>query len=181
MRKQIIDERILIEAGIEILKTQGIEAVNMRSIARFSNVSLGSIYNYYKDKDELLLAIVKSIWLNITLDMNIETESFQKAVSSLFDSIEKGNRIYPDFIKIHFTSFTGISLPRKTMEEIIENIKQSLLTVLAEDKNVRHIFNSNFKEVDFVNFIFENMMTLLLRNEGKDYLLKIIEKLLYED
>ena len=181
MRKQIIDERILIEAGIEILKTQGIEAVNMRSIARFSNVSLGSIYNYYKDKDELLLAIVKSIWLNITLDMNIETESFQKAVSSLFDSIEKGNRIYPDFIKILFTSFTDISLPRKTMEEIIENIKQSLLTVLAEDKNVRHIFNSDFKEVDFVNFIFENMMTLLLRNEGKDYLLKIIEKLLYED
>ena len=181
MRKQIIDERILIEAGIEILKTQGIEAVNMRSIARFSNVSLGSIYNYYKDKDELLLAIVKSIWLNITLDMNIETESFQKAVSSLFDSIEKGNRIYPDFIKIHFTSFTDISLPRKTMEEIIENIKQSLLTVLAEDKNVRHIFNSDFKEVDFVNFIFENMMTLLLRNEGKDYLLKIIENLLYED
>ena len=67
------------------------------------------------------------------------------------------------------------------MEEIIENIKQSLLTALAEDKNVRHIFNSDFKEVDFVNFIFENMMTLLLRNEGKDYLLKIIEKLLYED
>ena len=104
MRKQIIDEKILVEAGKEILKTQGIEAVNMRSIARFSNVSLGSIYNYYKDKDELLLAIVKSIWLNITLDMNIETESFQKAVSSLFDSIEEGNRIYPDFIKIHFTS-----------------------------------------------------------------------------
>ena len=94
MRKQTIDEKILIEAGIEILKTQGIEAVNMRSIACFSNVSLGSIYNYYKDKDELLLAIVKSIWLNITLDMNIETESFQKAVSSLFDSIEEGNRIY---------------------------------------------------------------------------------------
>ena len=61
--------------------------------------------------------------------MNIETESFQKAVSSLFDSIEEGNRIYPDFIKIHFTSFTDISLPRKTMEEIIEKI-----TSLYKDK-----------------------------------------------
>lgn len=123
MRKQSIDEKVQIEAGKEILKKEGIKAVNMRSIAHCSNVSPGSIYNYYKDKDELLLAIVKSIWLEIAQGKNNEGERFKGTVSVLFDSIEEGNRIYPDFLKIHFTSFTNISQSRRAMDEIIRHIK----------------------------------------------------------
>lgn len=181
MRKQSTDEKVLIEADRKILKKEGIKAVNMRSIARYSNVSLGSIYNYYKDKDELLLAIVKSIWVEIAQGRNIKADSFNEAFARLYDSIDEGNRIYPDFLKIHFTSFTNISQSRRAMDEIIGHIKDFLLLSLSEDKAVKNIFDIDFSQSDFVNFIFENMMTLLLRNEGKDYLLKIIEKLLYED
>ncbi|MGN1406151.1 MAG: TetR/AcrR family transcriptional regulator [Erysipelotrichaceae bacterium] len=181
MRKQSIDEKMLIEAGKNILKKEGITAINMRSIAQYSNVSLGSIYNYYKDKDELLLGVVKSIWLEIAQGRNDESDSFKGMVSALYDSIEEGNRIYPDFLKIHFTSFTNRKESRQAMDEIIENIKDSLLEALNEDKDVISIFNDGFNKRDFVNFIFENVMTLLLRNEGKDYLLKIIDKLLYEN
>ena len=181
MRKQSIDEKMLIEAGKEILKKEGIKAVNMRSIARYSNVSLGSIYNYYKDKDELLLAIVKSIWLEIAQDRKIEAGSFKEAFTRLYDSIDEGNRIYPDFLKIHFTSFTNRNQSKQAMDEIIGKIKVSLLNSLSTDKDVKNLFNDDFNKIDFVNFIFENMMTLLLRNEGKDYLLKIINKLIYEN
>ena len=91
MRKQSIDETKLIEVGKTIIHTGGIEAINMRSIAEYCNISLGSIYNYYKNKDELLLSLVKSIWLEILDEKGIETTSFIETVSLLFESIEKGN------------------------------------------------------------------------------------------
>lgn len=153
----------------------------MRAIARYLNISPGSIYNYCKDKEELLRAIVKSIWLEIAKDRNIKADSFKEAFARLYDSIDEGNRIYPDFLKIHFTSFTNISQSRRAMDEIIRHIKDSLLLSLSEYKAVKNIFDKDFSQTDFVNFIFENMMTPLLRNGGKEYLLKIIDKLIYEE
>ena len=67
------------------------------------------------------------------------------------------------------------------MNKIINHIKDSLLRSLENDKAVKDIFNESFTKIDFVDFIFENMMTLLLQNKEMDYLLKIIDILLYEN
>ena len=107
MRKQSINERIIIETGKEIIKTDGIKAINMRTIASKANISLGSIYNYYKDKDELLIAVVKSIWTEIAHDNALNFRDFKSSLSSLYYNIAKGNKTYPDFLKIHFVSFTN--------------------------------------------------------------------------
>ena len=180
MRKQSINERIIIETGKEIIKTDGIKAINMRTIASKANISLGSIYNYYKNKDELLLSLVKSIWLEILDEKGIETTSFIETVSLLFESIEKGNCKYPNFIKIHFISFNNKKESRVVMEEIVTNIKSLLLVALKNDNKLKNIFDESFNEKEFVDFIFENMMMLLLKNERKDYLLKLVNKVLYE-
>lgn len=181
MRKQSIDETKLIEVGKTIIHTGGIEAINMRSIAEYCNISLGSIYNYYKDKDELLIAVVKSIWTEIAHDNALNFRDFKSSLSSLYYNIAKGNKTYPDFLKIHFVSFTNKEESKMEMNKIINHIKDSLLRSLENDKAVKDIFNESFTKIDFVDFIFENMMTLLLQNKEKDYLLKIIDILLYEN
>ena len=66
------------------------------------------------------------------------------------------------------------------MEEIVTNIKSLLLVALKNDNKLKNIFDESFNEKEFVDFIFENMMMLLLKNERKDYLLKLVNKVLYE-
>ena len=50
-------ERIL-EAAAELFRMSGYEAVKMEAIAAAAEVSIGTIYNYYQNKGDLLVAIV---------------------------------------------------------------------------------------------------------------------------
>lgn len=67
------------------------------------------------------------------------------------------------------------------MNKIIDHIKNSLINSLNNDNSVKDIFDDKFTKSNFIDFVFENMMMLLLQNKGKKYLLKIIDKLLYEN
>ena len=48
----------ILEAAAELFKRDGYEAVKMEAIAAASEVSIGTIYNYYQNKGDLLVAIV---------------------------------------------------------------------------------------------------------------------------
>ena len=50
-------DRIL-EAAAELFRESGYEAVKMEAIAAAAEVSIGTIYNYYQNKGDLLVAIV---------------------------------------------------------------------------------------------------------------------------
>jgi AcrR family transcriptional regulator len=48
----------IVEAAARLFRTQGYDAVKMEAIAVAAEVSIGTIYNYYKNKGDLLVAIV---------------------------------------------------------------------------------------------------------------------------
>jgi AcrR family transcriptional regulator len=50
-------QRIVVAAA-RLFRTQGYDAVKMEAIAAAAEVSIGTIYNYYKNKGDLLVAIV---------------------------------------------------------------------------------------------------------------------------
>ena len=51
-------EEAIIEACQRIVKEKGLSAVNMRSVAAECNVAVGSIYNYFPSKSDLLCAAI---------------------------------------------------------------------------------------------------------------------------
>jgi len=56
------DTRVLeriVEAGRKLFARQGFHATGMRDIAKLANVSIGSLYHYFRSKDELFLAVVR--------------------------------------------------------------------------------------------------------------------------
>ncbi len=57
INKTVIRQNILRVAREAFLK-KGYKDTSMRSIARLSGVSLGNIYNYYKDKDEIFQIVL---------------------------------------------------------------------------------------------------------------------------
>lgn len=48
----------IVEAAARLFRTQGYDTVKMEAIAAAAEVSIGTIYNYYKNKGDLLVAIV---------------------------------------------------------------------------------------------------------------------------
>ena len=57
-RQKLNRNNRILEAAADLFKKSGYDAVKMEAIAAASEVSIGTIYNYYQNKGDLLLAIV---------------------------------------------------------------------------------------------------------------------------
>lgn len=55
----------LIQAGFELFSTKGIESVSMQAVANQADVGAATMYNYYKTKANLAVAISAYIWKNV--------------------------------------------------------------------------------------------------------------------
>ncbi|MDM8271522.1 TetR/AcrR family transcriptional regulator [Thermophilibacter provencensis] len=61
-------KRILEQADL-LLRTEGYRALSMRELARRCNVSPGTIYNHFADKDEIIATITLADWRHVIEDM----------------------------------------------------------------------------------------------------------------
>lgn len=62
-----------VEAGIEILSSRGVDAIRVEALARRLNISKGSFYWHFKDREDLLEAILTE-WESRQSDWNTEGE-----------------------------------------------------------------------------------------------------------
>ena len=80
-QKAVRHDRIL-EAAAELFREHGYEAVKMDAIASAADVSIGTIYNYYQNKGDLLVAIV-------AMEVNEVLASGEKVIARPPRSAEK--------------------------------------------------------------------------------------------
>lgn len=72
--------------------------VDMKMISKKSGVAVGTLYNYYKNKKQLYLSILKESWENTfnkldsinTLDVSSE-EKLRKFIRTLYEDVESRN------------------------------------------------------------------------------------------
>lgn len=55
----------ILKASRELIRQGGWSAISIRSVAAACGVSVGSIYNYFDSKTELVGATVESVWEEI--------------------------------------------------------------------------------------------------------------------
>ena len=91
MNNIITSKEDILKASRELIKENGLNAINIRSVAKASNIAVGSIYNYFKSKEELTIAVVGSVWFDIFHPANVclESDSFIDSVDIIFQSLEK--------------------------------------------------------------------------------------------
>ena len=65
MNTAVTSREAILTVCREMVSRQGLDSLNMRSVARACQVALGSLYNYFPSKDDLLLATVESVWQDI--------------------------------------------------------------------------------------------------------------------
>ncbi|GAB4187303.1 MAG: hypothetical protein Kow00108_24310 [Calditrichia bacterium] len=62
------DQKIL-DAAIKVFAQNGFANAKISQIADMAGVGVGSVYNYYKNKESILLHILERIWKNLYLEL----------------------------------------------------------------------------------------------------------------
>ena len=80
MKKAITTKEKILENAKKEACSKGLEKIGMREISSASSVALGTLYNYFPDKESLIIATISSIW-NETIGNLKKPESFVSALS----------------------------------------------------------------------------------------------------
>jgi AcrR family transcriptional regulator len=170
----------------KLVAENGLKSLNIRSVAEKCNVSVGSVYNYFPSKADLISDTIREIWQSIfQTDLVCEqTESFPAYVALIFENFQSGSAEFPHFFAEHSMSFATVDKGkgRKVMERYFEQVKSKMLDALDYDSNVAIMtFTKDFTKSDFVNFVFSNLLMLLTNQEKScSKLIEVIKRTIYK-
>lgn len=99
----------ILDISRQLVREKGLGAVNIRTIAAACGVSVGSIYNYFCSKSDLVMATIESIWQDIFHDSKQDSEflDFTECIQWIFDCLKAGSEKYPGFFTSHSISLLG--------------------------------------------------------------------------
>lgn len=183
----VTSKEAILQVSRELIRTQGWAAVNMRTVAKTCGISIGSIYNYFENKSELVMATVESVWQDIFYlpKEEVAFQDFAERVQWIFARMEKGNETYPNFFTMHAMSFLGEDQKeaQKRMVLAQQRIKGELYTALQQDQKVRaDAFDDGFSGEAFIEILFSLLVSALLQQQYDHRgVVAMVKKLLYED
>ena len=168
----------------KIVAEQGLPALNMRTLAKECGIALGTLYNYYSDKDELVIAAIESVWQDILRDNRPERGvRFTQYAANIYEHILCGLKDYPDFFAAHSMSVAGSAKgkARGTMERCFGKIRGELHKALLADESVdRSVFSDTFREEDLIGHILDTITISIIKGRSDcAALTEILERLLY--
>ncbi|MDO6992843.1 TetR/AcrR family transcriptional regulator [Brachyspira innocens] len=185
MNNIITSKEDILKASRELIRKKGLNSINMRSVADEANIAVGSIYNYFKSKEELTIAVIVSVWADIfhSSDISLESESFINSIDSIFKILEKGDKKYPHFFALHSTIIFGKNKDKSIdiMMNMIKHIKDSMHKTLINDRNIRKdAFNDNLNADKFIDIIFSFIMDSMMKgNYDSSSIKEIIKRTIY--
>jgi AcrR family transcriptional regulator len=75
-RKQQRKREALVAAGYKVMSERGIDSATMQEIAELADVGAGTVYSYFKSKDDLAIAVMERLMHDLALRIEAVTNSF---------------------------------------------------------------------------------------------------------
>ena len=180
----ISKEKILVISR-EIVAEEGLNSLSIRKLAARCDLAVGSIYNYFPSKDDLLIETIESVWEDIFKieDKNQEFDDFIKYLDHVLDHLITGIKKYPNFFNIHSLSFKSKNKDKAKsyMDFYLEKLKTEMICILNRDEKIKEeAFNDIFSKDDLIKYILTTSICFIVdKNYDKDLFLKVIEKIIY--
>ena len=175
----------ILKASLELIRQQGWSAVSIRSVAAACGVSVGSIYNYFDSKSDLIGATVESVWREIFRRPEDDAVFYdvQECITWIYARMAYGCERYPGFFTLHSLGFMRKEKDdgKRRMQQTWQHIFEGLCTVLKQDENIRRdAFNERFTAEKFADVLFSQMLSALLRQDyDPSAVLEIVRRTLY--
>lgn len=170
MNTSVTSKEEILRMSREIIQMQGWKSINMRTIAKECDISIGSIYNYFHNKSDLISATVESIWLDIFhfSENTAVFDYFINCVEWVFERMKEGEARYPGFFAFHSTIFMEDDKEngQQRMTASWQHISEGLYQVLLHDPNVNmDTFDAEFTPHKFIEIIFSLIIAAIIRHD----------------
>lgn len=116
-RSGIESRKRILDAAMQVFSSQGFAKANIREIAKVAGISVGGLYLYFKNKEELYLSFIKDGMNDMMQKTEIIVESHKSPTRTLYD-----------FLKVHIDSAI------KHRELILVHIRELGFTFALEHK-----------------------------------------------
>lgn len=76
-RRRQRTREVLIRAASEVMSEKGVDAATMLEIAERADMGAGTVYNYFKSKEELAIAVLEEMMHGLAVRIEEATQSFE--------------------------------------------------------------------------------------------------------
>lgn len=175
MNRRVTTRDAILQQTMAIAMKEGIDKVSIRKIASECNIAIGSVYNYFPNKDALVEAVCEQFWERI-LDSQ--------------EQIYTCGMGFCAFLEYYYSFLYGrlVSYDRSWLSEMrtLAPHKSAVLLLkqaLVEDTRVNQwIWNMELNEDAFCEYVLTNLMALLRSGENNcRFFLFLLEHLLYNE
>lgn len=132
-------EKKINQATLKLLEDHNYQSLNMKLIAQEAEMAVGTLYNYYQNKEELFLAVFKQSWQKTfaKLDQILSEQKKEKnilveLVISLYNEICQRKGIGSEIIKADIFNENDITVIKKTLRSKFK----SALKILEQNQKI---------------------------------------------
>lgn len=184
MNKAATSKEELLETAREIAYREGIGKLSIRRLASESGVAIGTVYNYYPSKGDLITGVMEDFWRRVFhgSHFDVESDDFLASCRDIFlrlkENLSTFRQEFLDDILSSGQAEQGQG--RETEAFYLEHMKAGLLKILERDKTVpERVWSETFTREQLVEFAFSNLVLLLREQKGDcDYLLEVLGRVL---
>lgn len=176
----------LLRAAKQIAAEQGIAKISIRAVAARCGVSVGAIYNYYRTKSDLILAVIEDFWMSAlgVIPWNeLEHGGFVHCFETVFFALSVSvSEFQHNWIgQLALLETDEKKLGREREADYFALICQVFANSLTCDEAISpDRWNGTFTVEAFARFAFESLIRLLQKNQTDcDFLIELFNRCLY--
>lgn len=184
MKKSVTSKEELCRIARDIARREGIGKVSIRRLAAENDIAIGTVYNYYPSKGDLIVAVMEDFWKEVFHSNRFHTES-DDFIGSWREIYQRLSDNLKSFREEFLNEMVISQSDRKKGKELefffLDHMKEGLLRILERDGRVEPgVWDAAFTPKRFVDFAFSHMM-LLLRDQDDDpaYFEEIMRRLIF--
>jgi len=172
MNKRVTNKEDILEHALEIAKRDGVDGVNIRTLAKECGIAIGSVYNYYPNKQSLIKAVSTNFWAMILKNQDMLyrdgmgfTMFLEQYYSFLYNRLQDYDRSWLE-----------------AMDRATEKAAVALFyKAITNDGRVnRAIWNMELSQEIFCDYVLRNIVALLRAGEENcRFFVFLLEQLLY--
>ncbi|MEG0308094.1 MAG: TetR family transcriptional regulator [Clostridium sp.] len=177
---------VILQAAKEIAVAESISAISIRSVASKCKISIGTVYNSFETKSDLLVAVVEDFWrdafVNFDECLQGNKDVFEK-IQGLYDNLFRYlNQFQENWLdQLSLLKTSEKSLGRRRENEFFKRIRKSIVALLDSEETISsETWTDTFTKEKLAEFIFTNMLAMLKRGEVDiDFFLEGLKRMIY--
>ncbi len=170
MARQGIGREAIAEAAYALAEERGLAGLDIRGVAEACGVSVGTIYNHFPTKDDLLVEVIGTFWqraFHEDLCRIVEGERFDVFVSRVYAAMCSALAAFrSDWLpQISALSIQGRDEGKMRESETFDHIRAGMLAVLGADEQADPA-RAGVEPAELVAFALESMVAGLCAGDA---------------